>query len=222
MMPYRPRTKGQVEENVAAELAWNPMVDSRDIEVVADQGAVVLRGTVGSFFQVRQAGNSARRVYGVTSVTNCLRARSGSNGHDGDCELRGAVLKALMINCAVPATVTARVQNGVVCLTGTATWQCQRDQAESACAAVAGVVGVTDQIKLIPVAPDADPQLAIIAAFRRSAHRAIHDLSADVPTTGVVILSGTVTSWAEHDEAVAAGWSVRGVTRVDDRITLMR
>jgi osmotically-inducible protein OsmY len=29
---------------------------------------------------------------------------------------------------------------------------------------------------------------------------------------------GTVSSWAEHDEAVAAAWSARGVTAVDDQI----
>jgi len=29
---------------------------------------------------------------------------------------------------------------------------------------------------------------------------------------------GTVTSWAEPDEAVAAAWSAPGVTEVDDQI----
>jgi osmotically-inducible protein OsmY len=33
-----------------------------------------------------------------------------------------------------------------------------------------------------------------------------------------VILSGTVSSLAAHDHAVAAGWSAPGVIRVDDRI----
>jgi osmotically-inducible protein OsmY len=29
-----------------------------------------------------------------------------------------------------------------------------------------------------------------------------------------------VSSWAEHDEAVAAAWSAPGVTEVDDRIVV--
>jgi osmotically-inducible protein OsmY len=33
-----------------------------------------------------------------------------------------------------------------------------------------------------------------------------------------VTLVATVSSWAEHDEAVAAAWSAPGVTEVDDQI----
>jgi len=34
----------------------------------------------------------------------------------------------------------------------------------------------------------------------------------------VVVLSGTVSCWAEHDHAVAVAWSAPGITDVDDRI----
>jgi osmotically-inducible protein OsmY len=34
------------------------------------------------------------------------------------------------------------------------------------------------------------------------------------------MLKGEVGSWAEHDEALAAAWSVPGVTRVEDRLTV--
>ena len=40
----------------------------------------------------------------------------------------------------------------------------------------------------------------------------------DTTSYGRVALVGTVSSWAEHDEAVAAAWSARGVTEVDDQI----
>jgi osmotically-inducible protein OsmY len=206
---------------VAAELDWDPKVDSRDISVTADRGAVTLRGTAGSLRQVREAQQAARRVHGVTSVWNRLTVRPVISGHTEDCEVCTAVLHALMLNSGIPATVDAKVENGVVRLTGTATWHWQRDEAESACAAVAGVLGVVDDIELIPEPADADIQLAIMAAFRRHAPLVLHDLSVDVLTSGVVILSGTVTTWAEHDQAVAAGWSSRGVVRVDDRIVIM-
>jgi osmotically-inducible protein OsmY len=35
---------------------------------------------------------------------------------------------------------------------------------------------------------------------------------------GTVTLRGTVSSWADHDAAVAAAWAAPGVTRVKDRI----
>ena len=41
------------------------------------------------------------------------------------------------------------------------------------------------------------------------------------PAGGLVVLSGTVSSWAAHDEAVAAVWSAPGVTQVENRIRVM-
>ena len=212
---------GRVQAAVAAELDWDPRVDSSDITVKAGGGAITLGGTVGSFWQVREAQHVARRVHGVTSVCNHLAVRPAISGHTEDCEVCTAVLHALMLNSAIPATVDAKVADGVVHLTGTATWHWQRDEAECACAAVVGVLGVVNDIELIPAPPDTDIQQAVMAAFRRHALLVLHDLSVDVLNSGVVILSGTVTNWAEHDEAVAAGWSSRGVARVDDRIVVM-
>jgi len=35
-----------------------------------------------------------------------------------------------------------------------------------------------------------------------------------------VTINGTVSSWAEHDEAIDAAWAAPGVTFVDDRMTV--
>jgi osmotically-inducible protein OsmY len=59
---------------------------------------------------------------------------------------------------------------------------------------------------------------AISAAFRRHAALVADGLSVEISSDGLVILAGTVSSWAAHDQAVAAAWSARGVTRVDDCI----
>lgn len=211
-------SSAQVRSRVAAELVWDPKVDSTDITVSADGGAVTLRGTVRSLAQVREASNAAQRLYGVTSVSNRLTVRSKDSGRIEDHEVCAAVGHALLLHSTIPATITAEVEHGLVRLTGTATWRWQRDEAEHLCAAVAGVLAVYNDIELTPAPADADIQQAIMAAFRRNARLALEDLSVDVLRTGAVILSGTVTSWAEHDEAIAAGWCARGVARLYDRI----
>lgn len=220
-MADKAHPSARVQAAVAAELDWDPIVDSRDITVTAAGGAVALRGTVASFRQVREAEQAVRRVYGVTSVCNHLTVRAVISGRAEDGDVCTAVLHALMLNSTVPVTVDAEVDSGVVRLTGTVTWNWQRVEAECACATVAGVRGVINDIELIPAPADTDMQRAIMAAFRRHAPLTLHALSVDVLCSGVVILSGTVTTWAEHDQAVAAGWSSRGVARVDDRIVVM-
>ena len=65
-------TNDDLQLDVAAELSWDPKVDSRAIAVSADNGAVTLRGTVGSFREKREAGRAAARVYGVTDISNEL------------------------------------------------------------------------------------------------------------------------------------------------------
>jgi len=93
-MPDNAHAGLKVQASVAAELDWDPQVDSRDITVTADGGAVVLRGTVGSLRQVRAALDAARRICGVSSVSNYLTVRPVVSGHVEDREIRTAVLHA--------------------------------------------------------------------------------------------------------------------------------
>ena len=213
-------TNDDLQLDVAAELSWDPKLDSKAIAVSADDGAVTLRGTVGSFREKREAGKAAARVYGVTEVSNELKVRMLDRSRRDDADLRGDVLQALMLDSLVPMTVDAKVRDGVVTLTGTAQWQYQRDEAEFLTASVPGVSGIDNDITLTSTPDGRDIKNDISDAFRRSARLDADELSADTPSYGTVILAGAVSSWAEHDEAVAAAWSAPGVTEVDDRIVV--
>jgi osmotically-inducible protein OsmY len=211
----------EVQADVIAELDWDPNVDSGDVAVTANGGAVSLWGTVGSVRHMRQAQDAARRVRGVTSVRNYLKVRKLRNGPGEDAEIQAAVLQALMLNATIPETIQADVARGVVHLSGTATWRCQREEAANVCAAVPGVRGIADEIALVPAPARGDIRRSIIAAYRRNAGLAGQLLLVDALASGIVILSGAVTSWVEHDEALAAAWSAPGVTGVHDRILLL-
>src|ERR1700751_3785157 len=77
-------TNDDLQLDVAAELSWDPKVDRLAIAVSADDGAVTLRGTVGSFREKREAGKAAARVYGVTEVSNELQVRMLDGSRRGD------------------------------------------------------------------------------------------------------------------------------------------
>jgi osmotically-inducible protein OsmY len=211
-------TNDDLQQDVAAELAWDPKVKSQAIAVSAHAGAVTLRGTVGSFRQKREAGKAAARVYGVTEVSNELQVRILDGSKRENDDLRGDVLQALMLDNLVPMTVDAKVRDGFVTLTGTADWQYQRDEAEFLTASVPGVAGIENDITLTSTPDGRDIKNDISDAFRRNARLDADELSVDTTSYGTVILAGAVNSWAEHDEAVAAAWSAPGVTEVDDRI----
>ena len=139
-------------------------------------------------------------------------------GQRDDPEVRKDVLRALMLDSLVPMTVDAHVQDGIVTLTGTVRWHGERDDAVFLAASVPGVLGILDEITLIPAqGPDRGAvEDDVMAALDRSAvpdDSAVRVSSGD---DGAVMLSGVVSSWADRDQAVTAAWSVPGVTSVED------
>jgi osmotically-inducible protein OsmY len=206
--------------DVSDELFWDPKIDNTAIAVSADDGKVTLRGTVGSLREKREAQKAAERVFGVISVDNKLQVRLMNDAKRGDAELRGDVLQALMLDSLVPKTVDAKVDDGFVTLTGKANWQYQRDEAEFVASNIVGALDVVDEIELAYPAPDrGDVKESIKKAFKRNAALDAEDL--DISSdNGSVTLTGTVSSWAEHDEAIDAAWAAPGVTDVHDDLAI--
>jgi osmotically-inducible protein OsmY len=206
--------------DVSDELFWDPKIDNEAIAVSADDGKITLRGTVGSLREKREAKKAAQRVFGVISVDNKLQVRLMNDQKRDDADLRGDVLQALMLDTLVPKTVDAKVDDGLVTLTGKADWQYQRDEAEFVASNIAGAIDVYDEIELTYPTPQAgDVQGSIKKAFKRNATLDADDLFVTTDN-GTVTINGTVSSWAEHDEALDAAWAAPGVTSVQDEMTV--
>ena len=206
--------------SVSEELFWNPVVDDESIAVSADDGRITLRGTVGSLREKREAEKAAQRVFGVVSVESRLQVKLMQGEQRADADLRGDVLQALMLDGLVPTTVDAQVEAGLVTLVGRAEWQYQRDEAERVASNIVGALGVVDEIELEhPRVNARDAEESIKNAFRRNAALDADDLGVSVDDD-TATLTGTVGSWAEHDDAIDAAWAVAGVKSVRDEITV--
>ena len=119
-----------------------------------------------------------------------------------------------------PDRVTVTVTGGWLTLNGALDWQYQKDAAASAVRNLPGVNGLTNNISIKPRVKVVDVRDKIEAAFKRSAEidaRRVNVTAVD----GKVILSGTVHSWAERQEAERAAWAAPGVTNVDDRLSIV-
>jgi osmotically-inducible protein OsmY len=210
----------ELATDVTDELFWDPKVDNAAIAVSANDGKITLRGTVGSLREKREARKAAQRVFGVISVDNQLQVKLMTDRRRADADLRGDVLQALMLDSLVPKTVDAKVEDGFVTLTGTVDWQYQRDEAEFVASNIAGAIDVFDDVELKNPEPNAgDVQESIKKAFKRNAKIDADDLLVST-SNGTVTIDGSVSSWAEHDEAIDAAWAAPGVTSVHDRMTV--
>jgi osmotically-inducible protein OsmY len=216
-----PSNDDDLVQDVKNELESDSKLDAASIAVSARDGRVTLRGTVGSLRGKRKAKIAAERVWGVVYVDSQLEVRPLDAKRRDDAELRADVLQALMLDSQVPESVDVKVTDGLVTLTGTAGWQYQREEAEFVAANTVGALDVVNEIELRnPPAPDPmDVEEAIAQAFRRTAVIDAKKLHVSV-SNGTVTIRGTVRSWAECSDALAAVWATAGVVSVRDYMTV--
>jgi osmotically-inducible protein OsmY len=214
------RSDDEIKRDVEEELRWDPDIDESDIAVAVKDGVVTLSGFVRSYGQKRAAEAAAKRVAGVLGVANDLELRLPIIHQRPDPEIARDAVDALRLRLPFSyESIKVVVKEGWVTLEGEVEWHYQREAAEKAVSRVKGVKGVSNFIQIKPRVAPSEIKRKIEEAFRRSAE--IDASRITVETDGdVVILKGTVRSWAEREEAERAAWSAPGVRKVEDLIVV--
>jgi osmotically-inducible protein OsmY len=208
----------RVRNAVMRQLEWDPEIDASDIGVTARDGAVTLTGLIDSYSGKLAAERCATRVRGVRAVANDIGVRPKLPRTDSDLAHDAAF--ALTLRDTVPRTVKATVHNGHITLSGGVDWLFQKTQAESLVRHIPGVVGVFNHIDVLPRAAARDIQKRIVHALHRSADVNARQVVVNVDDS-TAILTGTVGSWLQREAAEQAAGSAAGITRVDNRITIV-
>lgn len=143
-------SSASIEAAVIAKLELDPRIPAaNEIAVQAEGDGVTLRGTVGSFAQRRAAVADARGTEGVADVWDEIQVRLMDDFMREDTEIRGAALQALIWDVEVPAeAIDVSVKDGWVTLKGDVYFQFQSDDAFDDVAALTGVTGVTNEIRV--------------------------------------------------------------------------
>jgi len=211
------RSDNSLRDDVLLELKWDPKISSAsDIAVAVKDGVVTLSGFVPSFWEKDAAEKAAKRVYGVKGVANDIQVKLFWQRTDP--EIARAAVRELESHVSIPADrIKVTVKDGWVTLEGTVDWEYQKSLAQSAMKKLKGVSGVTNKIQVTPKASAAEVKSKIEEALRRSAELDARRITVEIEGS-TVKLYGSVSSWAERDEAERAAWSAPGTTMVENHI----
>jgi BON domain len=143
-------TSTTVQDDIRSALDLDPRVpDPGEIAIVAEDGVVTLRGTVGSFRQRRAALSDAREVDQDYEIHDELNVRLLDEWQREDAEMRGIALQILGWDVEVPSeSVDVKVEHGWITLKGDVNYQFEGDAAYEDVAGLYGVYGITNEIKV--------------------------------------------------------------------------
>jgi len=208
----------EIKKNVESELNYEPSINAAEIGVAVKDGIVTLSGRVQSYWDKVAAEHAADRVAGVKAVVNELEIRLPYASERTDEDIARAAVDSLNWSVLVPQDrIKVKVSKGWITLEGTVDWQFQKTAAESAVRKLIGVKGVSNLVDVKPRVSKVEVKASIEAALKRSAELDASRIK--VETDGDrVILTGTVRSLFEREEAERAAWKAPGVHSVDNRI----
>ena len=144
----------EIIDEIRARLERHPRVPHpAEVAVSEREGAVTLRGSVGSIPQRAEVVRVARSVPGVRTVDDQLRVDLRDSWLDD--ELRGVTLQALVGDADVPEDrIDVGVTDGWLTLKGEVQHQYESNAAFDAASRIPGIGGITNEIKVITAGID--------------------------------------------------------------------
>lgn len=215
------KTDTQLQQDVMAELKWEPAVHASQIGVEVKDGVVTLAGEVSSYSEKWNAERAAQRVNGVNALAVEMTVKLSELGLRTDADIAQSAKNILSWTSPLPAdAINVMVEGGWLTLSGEVEWQYQRQAATDSVRNLVGVTGVSNQIAIKPSASATIIKSDIEAALKRQAALEAKTIAVEVKGADVT-LTGTVHSWDERELARRSAWGSSGVRNVVDNMLLV-
>jgi osmotically-inducible protein OsmY len=212
------KTDTQLQQDIVAELHWEPSLNATHIDVTVKDGVVTLTGFVSSFTEKWTAEYAVKSIAGVKAVADDLEVRLPGASERTDSDIARAAVNALEWNTSVPhERITVTVRDGWLTLEGSVDWAYQKTATEDAVRHLMGVKGVTNALTVQPKVVVTAIYAKIAEAFKRNAALEAQEIWVEVEGNKV-ILRGNLHSWSERAEAERVASAAPGVTAVENRI----
>lgn len=210
------KTDSEIQKDVLEELKWEPSIKASEIGVAVTNGIVTLTGYVDTFSKKKQAEKAVLRVAGVKAVAEDIVVKLLNSSKKTDTEVAEAVVNALKWHSSVQEDrIKVAVESGWVTVEGDVDWAFEREAVKLAIENLVGVRGITNLITIIPRVTSNDVKAKITAAFHRNATLDANNIA--IETVGSkVVLTGTVRSFAEKQDAGLAASKAPGITGVEN------
>jgi len=162
-------------------------------------------------------------VRGVKRVDNLLIVRYPVTvAALTDAEITSAIRYALLYDPDIfPHKIEVAVNSGWVTLKGAVDANWKKQQAEDDAFSVRGVLGIKDELAVVPTKKTADEEIAkrIVNALERNTNVSVNDVTVTV-NNGNVTLKGSVPTSAAKHSAYDSAFYTYGVISVNDQMTV--
>jgi osmotically-inducible protein OsmY len=215
---FNMRSDSDIKKDVTAQFQWDPFLNIAAVGVAVKEGVVTLSGQVDTYARKLALEKAARKILGVRAVAEEIKVGASTVNRRTDTEIAQAVATALAWHTAVQEDrIKIKVEDGVVTLEGEVEWNYQREAAVDAIKSLYGVRWVNNAIALTAGIVAGDVRKKIKDSIARNAAMDADKVAVEVAGSKV-ILTGTVRSFAEREDAEYSAWAAHGVTAVENKL----